>query len=60
MPVYVERKVVRRASAVPSDAELEAKFANLSMPDKPQDDFTSADIIKSNSGKTIKPIEKWL
>ena len=53
-------KVVRRALAVPSDAELEAKFADLSMPDNPQDDFTFEDIIKSNSGKTIKPIEKWL
>jgi len=30
------------------------------MPELPQDDFTSEEIIKSNSGKTIKSIEKWL
>ena len=53
-------KVVRRALTVPSDAELEAKFAELSMPNYPEDDFSCEDIIKANSGKTIKPIEKWL
>lgn len=53
-------KVKRRANAVPSDAELEARFADLSTPEYPQDDFTCKDIIEANSGKTIKPIEKWL
>ena len=53
-------KVRKRAVAVPSDTELAARFSDLAMPDYPQDDFTSEDIIKANSGKTIKPIEKWL
>ena len=53
-------KVRRRANAVPSDAELESRFADLSMPEYPQDDFTCKDIIDANSGRTIKPIEKWL
>ena len=53
-------KVRRRANAVPSDAELESRFADLSIPEYPQDDFTCKDIIDANSGRTIKPIEKWL
>ena len=53
-------KVRRRPLNAPSDAELEAKFADLVMPACPQDDFTCEDIIKAKSGKTIKPIEKWL
>lgn len=53
-------KVRRRSLNVPSDAELEAKFADLAMPKFPQCDYTCKDIIKANSGKTIKPIEKWL
>jgi hypothetical protein len=44
-----------------SYAELEARFSTLKMPKKPEDDFGSCqDIIKSNSGRTIKSIEKWL
>jgi hypothetical protein len=57
---YRKAKVIRRAASVPSDADLEERFADLSMPDYPQDDFTSEEIIKANSGKVIKPIEKWL
>lgn len=53
-------KVIRRAASSPSDAELEQRFAGLAMPDYTPDNFTSEEIIKSNSGKTIKPIEKWL
>lgn len=53
-------KVRRRSLNAPSDAELEAKFADLVMPTYPQDDFSCEDIIKAKSGKTIKPIEKWL
>ena len=53
-------KVIRRASSSPSDAELEQRFADLAMPDHIPDSFTSEEIIKSNSGKTIKPVEKWL
>ena len=57
---YRKAKVRRRAASVPSDADLEERFADLSMPDYPQDDSTSEDIIKANSGKVIKPIKKWL
>ncbi len=60
VPHYRKAKVKRRTASVPSDADLEKRFADLSMPEYPQDDFTSGDIIKANSGKVIKPIEKWL
>lgn len=53
-------KVRKRASLVLSDAELAARFTNTEMPDYPEDDFSCEDIIKANSGKTIKPVEKWL
>ena len=53
-------KVIRRAVVTPSDAELEARFANLETPQEPDNDSEWQDIIKANSGKTIKPIEKWL
>ena len=57
---YRKAKVKRRATTVLPDSELEAKFANLPMPVVPDDAFTYREIIKANSGKTIKPIEKWL
>ncbi len=53
-------KVIRRAVATPSDAELETRFANQEMPQVADNDPEWRDIIKANSGKTIKPIEKWL
>ena len=53
-------KARRRYAAAPSDAELEARFIDAAMPEYPQDEFTCGDIIKANSGRTIKPIEKWL
>ena len=53
-------RVIRRAVAAPSDAELEARFANLEKPQEPDNDSEWQDIIKANSCKTIKPIEKWL
>ena len=53
-------KVRRRAVAAPSDEELETMFANLGMPKQTDNDPDWQDIIKANSGKTIKPIEKWL
>jgi hypothetical protein len=53
-------KVIRRAVATPSDAELEARFANQEMPQELDSDSEWQDIIKANSGKTIKNIEKWL
>ena len=57
---YRKAKVRRRTNAVPSDAELEARFADLSIPEYPQDDFTCKDVIEANSVRAIKPIEKWL
>ena len=59
-PHYRKAKVRKRALMVPSDAELTARFSDSEMPEYPQDDFSCEDIIKANSGKTIKPIEKWL
>ena len=53
-------KVRSRARAVPTDAELEARFSTLNMPEEPVEEFSWQDIIKANSGKTIKPIEQWL
>ena len=53
-------RVIRRAVAAPSDAELEARFANQEMPQVADNDPEWRDIIKANSCKTIKPIEKWL
>lgn len=59
-PHYRKAKVRKRAMMVPSDAELAARFAGLKMPEYPKDDFSCDEIIKANSGKTIKPVEKWL
>ena len=52
-------KVKRRAENVPSDAQLEARFEGVSSPEIPQDPSWS-EVISSNTGKTIQPIEKWL
>ena len=54
-----EVKVKRRAENVPSDAQLEARFEGMSSPEIPQDPSWS-EVISSNTGKTIQPIEKWL
>ena len=53
------RRVVRRASEVPSDAELQARFSGKEIPCIPEDPSWSQ-VIDSNTGKTIQPIEKWL
>ena len=60
LPNTRKAKVIRRSMIAPSDAVLEERFSDMAMPELPQDDFTSEEIIKSNSGKTIKSIEKWL
>ena len=52
-------KARRRTACSPSDAELEARFAGTEMPELP-DDPDWHQVIKANTGKTIKPIEKWL
>ncbi len=57
---YRKARIVRKACTVPTDKELEMRFANLEMPAGPEDDVLWQDVINSNSGKTIKPIEKWL
>lgn len=57
---YRKAKIVRKAHSIPTDRELETRFANLEMPTAPEDDVIWQDVINSNSGKTIKPIEKWL
>ena len=52
-------KIIRRAKNAPSDAELQARFEGLDMPNQPKDPEWSQ-VIDANIGKTIKPIEKWL
>ena len=56
-----ERRHRVRCSSInsPSDAELEARFAGLAVPEIPADPEWSQ-VISANTGKTIKPIEKWL
>ena len=53
------RKVKHRSEYAPSDEQLEARFAGLNMPSQPED-ASWEEIINSNIGKTIKPVEKWL
>ena len=52
-------KVRRRALNSPSDAQLESRFAGTEVPVASEDPSWSQ-VISSNTGKTIKPIEKWL
>lgn len=52
-------RVKLRSANSPSDAELEARFAGLEMPELPADPEWRQ-VINANTGKTIKPIEKWL
>lgn len=52
-------KVVRHVTNSPTDAELQARFAGKEMPEQPEDPEWKQ-VITSNIGKTIKPIEKWL
>ena len=52
-------RVKRRALNSPSDAQLESRFAGTEVPVAPEDPSWSQ-VISSNTGKTIKPIEKWL
>ena len=53
------RRVRRRAERVPSDQQLAARFAGLESPELPEDPEWSQ-VIAANTGKTIKPIQKWL
>lgn len=54
------RVVNRSVSKKISDEQLEARFADKPMPSYPPTEPTWAEVIDSNSGKTIKPVEKWL
>ena len=52
-------KARRRSENAPTDSQLEARFAGLEQPELPVDPSWE-EIINANSGKTIKPVEKWL
>ena len=52
-------RVKRRSACSPSDEELATRFAGKEVPQTP-DDPDWSQVIDSNTGKTIKPIEKWL
>ena len=52
-------KFKRRSVCSPSDEELSTRFAGKDMPEMPNDPDWSQ-VIDANTGKTIKPIEKWL
>ena len=44
----------------PTDAHLESLFAGKDSPIPPEEDYNWSDFISANTGKNIKPIEKWL
>lgn len=52
-------KIVHKSANSPSDAELQARFAGMETPELPEDPEWKQ-VINANTGKTIKPIEKWL
>ena len=53
------RRVRRRAEHVLSDQQLAARFEGLESPELPEDPEWNQ-VIAANTGKTIKPIQKWL
>lgn len=53
-------RIIRWPVASPSDAELEARFANLKTAQETGSDSEWQDNIEAISGKKFKPIEKWL
>ena len=50
----------RTSSAIVTDEEMEGIFASEDMPDYPNTEPSWDEVIKANSGKTNKSIEKWL
>lgn len=60
--VSSERRVARvvQRNISPTDAQLEEMFSGKKSPSVPEEDFSWSDLISANTGKTIKPIEKWL
>lgn len=57
-----ERRVARvvQRNSSPTDAQLGEMFSGKKSPSVPEEDFSWSDLISANTGKTIKPIEKWL
>lgn len=53
-------RVKKRTTYYHTDEELEARFASEPVPEIPTEEGSWHEIIKANSGKTIKPVEKWL
>ncbi len=53
-------KIKRRATSVVSDEEMKSHFSGKPMPQYPTQEPTWSEVISSNSGRTIKPVEKWL
>ena len=53
-------KVKHRSTSIVSDEELNVRFSDNPMPPYPTEEPTWSEVIKSNSGRTIKPVEKWL
>lgn len=51
---------VKRYRNMPTDEELQERFANKPMPSIPEEEPSWKTVIDSNTGKTIKSIEKWL
>ena len=52
-------RVKRSSDNVPTDEQLEVLFADKEMPAIPDDSPWNV-IINANTGKVIKPMEKWL
>lgn len=54
------KAIAKKRYGEPTDAHLETLLAGEDAPMLPEGDYNWSDIIRANSGKTIKPIEKWL
>ena len=54
------RVVCRHTSSTPSDEELSSLFSDKDMPHYPESEPSLEEVIRSNAGRTIKPVEKWL
>lgn len=51
---------VKHRNGSPTDEQLETLFKGKDSSSAPTEDYTWSDVVIANSGKTIKPIEKWL
>ena len=59
-PLQSRAATVTSRNCSPTDEELETLFMGKVSASAPVEDYTWSDMITANSGKTIKPIEKWL